>query len=72
MLYNIGRRNGKQYMLTCERISELDLQIDFARKFGLEYSDLIIERNKLIRELDGGVDVETSSKKTKNKNRRLF
>ena len=67
MLYN-----RKQEL--CERINELDLQIDFAKRFDLDYSNLIVKRNTLIRELDRGVINETSSKKKsqKTKNRRLF
>lgn len=55
-----------------ERIAELELQIDFAKKFNLDYINIETELNELYEELDGEVVNETSSKKYKNKERRLF
>ena len=60
---------SRRIKLLCERINELDLQIDFARKFGLDYGELLQEKNKLECELDGGNNRETSTKKTKNTKR---
>ena len=72
MQINFGRRNGKRFQMLCEQISELDLQIDFAKKFDLDYKELLFKRKILEHELNGGNNRETSTKKTKNKRRRLF
>ena len=72
MFINYGRRNGKRFQMLCEQITELDLQIDFAKKFGLDYKKLEQKKKTLESELDGGNNCETSTKKTKNKQRRLF
>lgn len=72
MYVDMGRRYGKSFQLKCERISELELQIDFAKKFNLDYTKQENELNILYKELDGGVVYETSSKKNKETNRRLF
>lgn len=49
-----GRQNGKTYRLLCERINELELKIEFARKFGLSYKNEEQELNILYKKLDGG------------------
>lgn len=72
MWFSMGKRYGKAFQMKCERITELELQIDFAKKFNLDYTNQKIELDKLYRELDGGVVYETSSKKNKKTNRRLF
>ena len=71
-LISYGRRNGKRFQMLCEQINELELQIDFAKKFGLDYENLLQKKKTLESELDGGNNRETSTKKTKNKKRRLF
>ena len=49
-----GRQNGKTYKLLCEHISELELRIEFAKKFGLSYKNEEQELNTLYKKLDGG------------------
>ncbi len=72
MWFSMGKRYGKTFQMKCERITELELQIDFAKKFDLDYTNQQKELDKLYEELDGGVVYETSSKKNKKTNRRLF
>lgn len=70
-----GRSNGKSYIIRkklCERAAELELQIDFAKKFDLPYETTQNELNKIYELLDGGRNYETSSKKNKKTKRRLF
>ena len=70
-----GRSNGKSYIKRkqlCEIAVELELQIDFAKKFDLPYDTTQNELNKIYNLLDGGRKNETSSKKNKKTNRRLF
>jgi len=77
-----GRQNGKTYKLLCERINELELRIEFARKFGLSYKNEEQELNTLYEKLDGGENrvkeepskttKQTSNTKNKNTKRRLF
>jgi len=69
-----GRGCGKSitaFRNWCERASELELQIEFAKKFGLDYTHTQTELDKIYQLLDGGRN-ETSSKEHKNKKRRLF
>lgn len=71
MVYFVGRGNGKSiesFKQFCERAAELELQIEFAKKFGLPCDNQLTERNKIYELLDRGRD-ETSSKKYKNKKR---
>lgn len=52
-----GRGSGKSLKLFrdwCERASELELQIEFAKKFGMDYSTTETELNKIYKLLDGG------------------
>ena len=72
MWFSMDKKHGKAFQMKCERITELELQIDFAKKFDLDYTNQKIELDKLYKELDGGVVYETSSKKNKKTNRRLF
>lgn len=76
MMFCIGGRiNGRNYIKRkelCERAAELELQIDFAKKFDLPYDTTQNELNKIYDLLDGGRKNETSSKKNKKTNRRLF
>lgn len=63
-----GRSSGKsmkQFRLLCERASELELQIEFAKKFDITYDEKQAELNKIYELLDGGRKNETSSKKRK-------
>lgn len=69
MLFLCGARGSgksirafKQY---CERASELELQIEFAKKFGIPYDKTQRELSKIYELLDGGRKNETSSKKRK-------
>lgn len=67
-----GRHSGKsitEFRNWCERAAELELQIEFAKKFGLPYDDKEMELNKLYKLLDRGSNDETSPKKYKNKKR---
>ena len=64
--------SNKKFQMLCEQINELSLQIDFAKKFGLDYEHLLQKKRTLESELDGGKNRETSSKKNKNQKRRLF
>ena len=76
MMFCIGGRiNGRSYIKSkelCERAAELELQIDFAKKFDLPYDTTQNELNKIYDLLDGGRKNETSSKKNKKTKRRLF
>lgn len=83
MYIKIGdRQNGKSYKLLCEQISELQLKIEFARKFGLSCKDEERKLNTLYKKLDGGENrvkkepskttKQTSNTKNKNTKRRLF
>lgn len=72
MWFSMGKRYGKTFKMKCERITELELQIDFAKKFNLNYTNQETELCKLYEELDGGVVYEISSKKSEKTNRRLF
>ena len=72
MLFNCEKRSGKRFQMICEKIAELELQIEFAQKFDLEYKDLLQKKQSLERELDGGNNRETRKKENKNKKRRLF
>lgn len=70
-----GRSSGKsirQFREWCERATELELQIDFAKKFDLPYETTQNELNKIYELLDGGRNYETSSKKDKKTKRRLL
>lgn len=77
-----GRQHKKSYMLLCEQISELELKIEFAKKFGLSYKTEEQELNLLRKKLDGGknrvkekqnnTNKQTTSKKKKNTSWRLF
>ena len=49
-----GRTNGKSYQLLCEQISELQLKIEFAKKFGLSHKKEEQLLNSLYKKLDGG------------------
>lgn len=75
-MFCIGGRNyGKCYIKNkelYERASELELQIDLAKKWDLPYDKLQNELNKIYELLDGGRKNETSSKKDKKTKRRLF
>lgn len=52
MLYKFGARgSGKSFMVICERVSELELRIDFAKKFGLSYKAEEQELNTLYKKL---------------------
>lgn len=53
-----GRQNGKSYKLLCERINELELRIEFAKKFGLSYKKESQELNSLYKKLNGGKNVK--------------
>lgn len=48
------RQYGKSYMLLCERASELELRIQFAKKFNLSYKKEEQELNSIYRKLNGG------------------
>ena len=76
MMFCIGGRiNGISYIKRkelCERAAEVELQIDFAKKFDLPYDTTQNELNKIYDLLDGGRNYETSSKKNKKTKRRLF
>lgn len=76
-----GRKNGKSYQLLCEQISELQLKIEFAKKFGLSYKEEEQYLNSLYKKLNGGKNVEkeesntdrkATNKKNKNPKGRLF
>lgn len=77
-----GRKNGKSYQLLCEQISELQLKIEFAKKFGLSYKEEEQYLNSLYKKLDGGENRvkekpsnttrKTKIKKDKNDPWRLF
>ena len=71
-----GRQNGKSYKLLCERISELELKIEGAKKFGMSYKKEEQELKVLYKKLDGGNNrVKEQQKNTTKKNetkRRLF
>ena len=52
-----GRGSGKSitaWKQYCERAVELELQIEFAKKFGLPYDYKEVELNKLYKMLDRG------------------
>lgn len=59
-----GRCNGKSYQLLCEQINELQLKIEFAKKFGLPYKKEEQYLNTLYKKLDGGRDVKEKQNKT--------
>lgn len=64
-----GRSSGKsirEFKQWCERAAELELQIEFAKKFNIPYETTQNELNEIYKFLDGGRN-ETSSKKYKNK-----
>lgn len=45
-------RYGKRFNMLCERINELELQIEFAKQFQLDYSVQEKEIQKLYKMLD--------------------
>lgn len=53
MSSNKIKKNTKQYIEICEQINNIDLEIEFNKKFNLDYSNLIIEKNRLLRKLNG-------------------
>ena len=76
-----GRGNGKTYMLLCERASELQLQIEFAKKFDLPYEEQLQELKSIYYKLDGGnygeekqnkSNKQTSKQKNEDNSWRLF
>jgi len=77
-----GRKNGKSYQLLCEQINELQLKIEFAKKFGLSYKEEEQYLNSLLQKLDGGenrvkekpnnTNRKTTNKKDENNPWRLF
>ena len=77
-----GRKNGKSYQLLCEQISELQLKIEFAKKFGLSYKEEEQYLNTLYKKLNGGENrvkekpnnttKKTSKSKNEDKTWRLF
>ena len=46
-----GRKNGKRYLLLCERASELELQIELAKRLNLNYKSQEKELNNLYEEI---------------------
>ena len=46
-----GRKNGKRYLLLCERASELELQIELAKRLNLNYKSQEKELNTLYEEI---------------------
>jgi len=63
-----ARGSGKsirEFRQWCERASELELQIEFAKNFGMPYDEKQAELNKIYNLLDRGSKNETSSKKRK-------
>ena len=46
-----GRKNGKRYLLLCERASELELQIELAKQLNLNYKSQEKELNTLYEEI---------------------
>ena len=48
---NGGRKNGKRYLLLCERASELELQIELAKRLNLNYKSQEKELNTLYEEI---------------------
>lgn len=77
-----GRTNGKSHRLLCEQISELQLKIEFAKKFGISYKKEEQLLNSLYKKLDGGegrvkekpnnTNRKTTNKKDENNPWRLF
>ena len=77
-----GRTNSKSHRLLCEQISELQLKIEFAKKFGISYKKEEQLLNSLYKKLDGGescvkekpnnTNRKTANKKDENNPWRLF
>lgn len=69
MLFLCGARGSgksvKAFRQLCERASELELQIEFAKKFDIPYGKVEEELDEVYKLLDGGRKNETSSKKRK-------